>query len=172
MNILLIENWKKHISRNTTISQYDYYKQNNSSEEILNIVLLNSKIFGTKAEDILKKIFDIGPRTSTQNDGTKFNKKIEIKTSRYWGGKDNYKWQHIEEEHDYEYILFALLDFNKWKCWITKKEFLFTYLKQHNLLKKQGTEGWICNGRDVTQYFTEILCVEDFDKYLTESDIA
>ena len=173
MNSLFIQNWKQHIIKTTTITQYDYYKKNNSSDEILNLVLLNSKIFGTRAEEILKKIFDIGPRSSSQNDGTKFDKKIEIKTSRYWGGTINSKWQHIEEEHDYEYVLVALLDFDKWKCWITKKQFLFGELKEKGLLKKQGNEGWMFNSKDITaNYFTEIFNVEDFDKYLTESSVA
>ena len=166
MNNLLVQNWKQYINKTKTISQYDYYRVNNSQDEILELVSLNSKIFGTKAEDILRKIFDIGPRTSTQNDGTKFDKKIEIKTSRYWGGSNNSKWQHLEEEHDYEYVLFALLDFDKWKCWITKKDTLFGILKENGLLKKQGTEGWLCNSKDITAHITEIFSVQDFDDYL------
>lgn len=35
MNNLLVQNWKQYINKTKTISQYDYYKKNNSPEEIL-----------------------------------------------------------------------------------------------------------------------------------------
>ena len=95
-------------------TQIKYYKRMNSCEEVLQLVDLESKPFGSESEKIIQEIFKLSPRTSTQNDGTRNGKKIEIKSARYWAGKDDCVWQHLEPEHDYEYAMFALLDFHQW----------------------------------------------------------
>ena len=96
-------------------TQIKYYKKMNSCEEVLQLVDLESKPFGSESEKIIQEIFKLGPRTSSQNDGTRNGKKIEIKSARYWAGKDDCVWQHLEPDHDYEYALFALLDFQSRK---------------------------------------------------------
>jgi hypothetical protein len=81
IDILLASNWKntkafKEIQDKET--QIKYYKKNNSCDEVLQLVDLESKPFGSVSEKIICEIFELGPRTSTQNDGTKNGKKIEI----------------------------------------------------------------------------------------------
>jgi len=105
-------------------TQIKYYKSMNSCEEVLQLVDLESKPFGTESEKIIQEIFKLGPRTSPQNDGTLNGKKIEIKSARYWACKDDCVWQHLEPDYDYEYALFALLDFQCWKIWGIKKTLL------------------------------------------------
>lgn len=61
-------------------TQIKYYKKNDSCEEVLQLVDLESKPFGSESEKIIKEIFNLGPRTSSQNDATYKNKKIEIKS--------------------------------------------------------------------------------------------
>ena len=88
-DILSIDYWKSSkafTSMITKETQIKYYEKMNASGEILELVSLDSRAFGTNSEKIICEIFNIGPRTSTQNDGTLFGKKIEIKTARYWGG--------------------------------------------------------------------------------------
>ena len=115
-------------------TQIKYYKRMKSCEEVLQLVDLESKPFGTESEKIIQEIFNLGPRTSSQNDGTRLNKKIEIKSARYWAGKDNCVWQHLEPEHDYEFALFALLDFQGWKVWGIKKSFLMGEMRDKKIL--------------------------------------
>ena len=70
-------------------TQIKYYNRMNSCEEVLQLVDLESKPFGSESEKIIQEIFKLGPRTSSQNDGTRNGKKIEIKSARYWAGKDD-----------------------------------------------------------------------------------
>ena len=64
----------------------------NSPPNILSLVELNNKAFGERIEQIIREIFKLGPRTSSQNDGTRNGKKIEIKSARYWARGDDCKW--------------------------------------------------------------------------------
>lgn len=85
-SILSADYWKntnafKTIKNKET--QIKYYKKNDSCEEVLQLVDLESKPFGSESEKIIKEIFNLGPRTSSQN------KKIEIKSARYWVCNNN-----------------------------------------------------------------------------------
>ena len=132
-DILSVNYWKntktfKSLNDNKE-TQIKYYKRMNSCEEVIQLVDLESKPFGSISEKLIIDIFKLEPRTSTQNDATKKGKKIEIKAARYWTGKDDCQWQHLEPDHDYEYVLFALLDFQDWKIWGIKKSLLMGELR-------------------------------------------
>ena len=168
-NILGVTNWRNY-SRNIideyNLSQFDYYKQNTMDEDILTMVSLESKRFGSVSEKILCHIFNIGPRTSTQNDGTRNGKKLEIKAARRWAGKNDCKWQHLELEHDYEYVLFALLDFDGWKVWCINKTVLMGVCRDNNIVTEQGKQGWWCKKSEIQPYLTEIHNTSDLDNFL------
>ncbi len=170
LSILSIDSWKdsktfKSIKDKET--QFSYYKKKGCCEEILTLVNLESKPFGSESEKILQEIFKLGPRTSSQNDGTRNGKKIEIKSARYWAGKDDCKWQHLEPDHDYEFAMFALLDFDGWKVWIIKKEILMGELRDNNTVTFQGKQGWWVKKSDILKYLTPISSVEELDAYLS-----
>jgi hypothetical protein len=57
-------------------TQLKYYKHMNASDEVLQLVELESKPFGSVSESIISELFGLGPRTSSQNDGTFNGKKI------------------------------------------------------------------------------------------------
>ena len=170
LNILSIDNWEtdyKNIINDYTKSQYEYYKENGSSQKVLNYVSMESKRFGSVSEKLISAIFNLGPRTSTQNDGVKKYKKVEIKCARYWGCKDECKWQHLEPNHDYDCVLFCLLDFDgTWKVWGIKKNMLMGDLREKNLVTYQGKQGWWCNKSDVIEYCTVIKSLSDLDDFL------
>lgn len=149
-----------------TESQLQYYTRMQASEDVLRIVGVESKRFGSIAEKIICEIFKLGPRTSSQNDGVKNNKKIEIKCARYWGGKDNCKWQHLEPDHDYEYVLFGLLDFHSWKIWGIKKSVLMGEMREKKIVTYQGKQGWWCEKNKIIDYLTPINNNNDLDKVL------
>jgi hypothetical protein len=141
--MLLSSSWKNSKSfknMKTKISQLEYYEQNNSTVDVLKLVKLESKSFGTISEKIIREIFNFGKRTSYQNDCTYNDIKIEIKCARYWGGKDECIWQHLELSYDYDYILFCLLDFNRWKIWCISKIDLIN-LQKLNIITHQGKQG-------------------------------
>lgn len=147
-------------------TQIKYYKRMNSCEEVLQLVDLESKPFGSESEKIIQEIFNLGPRTSSQNDGTRNGKKVEIKSARYWAGKDECVWQHLEPDHDYEYALFALLDFQGWKIWIIKKELLMGELRDKKIVTFQGKQGWWVRKSAILPYLTQINSVSELDAFI------
>lgn len=169
-NILSLNNWKhnyKKIKNNYKESQFDFYKRNNAPDEVLELVSLESKRFGSISEKLTSEIFNLEPRTSSQNDGVRKGKKIEIKCARYWGCKDECIWQHLELEHDYNCILFGLLDFDgSWKFWGISKTLLFGELKEKNILSHQGKQGYWCNKSKVIEFCHVIKSIKSLDKFL------
>lgn len=168
-DILACDSWKetktfKNIQDKVT--QIKHYTQNKASPEVLQLVDLESKPFGTVAENMLSEIFGMGPRTSSQNDGTFNEKKIEIKCARYWGGKDECVWQHLEPEHDYEYAMFALLDFHGWKVWGIKKSLLMGEMRDKKIVNFQGKQGWWTKKSAILPYLTPIKTKADLQALL------
>lgn len=168
-DILSVNYWKNtktFTSIKDKETQIKYYKRMNSCEEVLQLVDLESKPFGTESEKIIQEIFKLDPRTSTQNDGTRKGKKIEIKSARYWAGKDNCVWQHLEPDHDYEYVLFVLLDFQGWKVWGMKKSFLMGEMREKKIVTFQGKQGWWVRKSAIISYLTPIKNIADLDVFI------
>jgi hypothetical protein len=169
MNILSSSVWKN-LKSFTAIqnkeTQVKYYKRMSSSPEVLQIVELDNKPFGSVAEKIISEIFQLGPRTSTQNDATLNGKKIEIKAARYWAGKDDCVWQHLEPDHDYEYALFAIMDFHGWKVWCIKKELLMGELRDKKIVTFQGKQGWWTRKTAILPYLKQIETVEELRNFV------
>lgn len=147
-------------------TQIKYYKRMNSCEEVLQLVDLDSKPFGSQSEKIIQEIFKLELRTSSQNDGTKYGKKIEIKSARYWAGKDDCVWQHLEPDHDYEFAIFALLDFQGWKIWGIKKSILMGEMREKKIVTFQGKQGWWVRKSAIISYLTPINNLNDFDVFI------
>lgn len=154
----------KSLSKKET--QTEHYMKNKSCKEVLELVSLNSKKFGSVSENIIQEILGIGARTSSQNDGTKNGKKIEIKCGRYWGGKNECKWQHLEPDHDYDYVIFALLDFQDWKIWGMKKEILMGEMRDKKIVTEQGMQGLWVRKSAIVSYLTPIRSCADFDRFI------
>jgi len=169
MNVLSVEHWRNtnaFKSSKEKETQLGYYKRMNSCEEVLQLVALDSKPFGTICEKIISEIFNLGPRTSSQNDGTRLGKKIEIKTARYWNGKDDCVWQHLEPEHDYEFVLCVLLDFQGWKVWCIRKSLLMGELRDKKVVTYQGKQGWWVKKSAILSYLTPIHTMTELDAFI------
>jgi len=141
------------------MTQLDYYTKMQASPEVLQLVALDSKPFGSVSEKIISEILGLGPRTNSQNDATYNGKTIEIKAARYWAGKDDCKWQHLEPDHDYEYAILALLDFHGWKMWCIKKTQLMDL--RETIVTYQGKQGWWTNKSSILPHLHEIRSVDD-----------
>ena len=148
------------------MTQYKYYQKNNSCKDVLQLVQLDSKPFGSISEKIIREIFDIGERSSSQNDGVFNGRKVEIKCARYWAGKDDCMWQHLEPEHDYEYVIFGLLDFHGWKVWSIKKDLLMGEMREKKIVTYQGKQGWWTRKSSILPYLTPIDSKEDLMNYV------
>lgn len=170
-NILSSKSWKQTKSFKTMVekmTQLKYYEKNQSTNEVLQLVKLDSKPFGSISEKIITEIFNLGPRTSTQNDATYKNKKIEIKCARYWAGRNECIWQHLEPEHDYNYVLFCLLDFNKWRIWCIDKDTLMNELREKRIITYQGRQGWWTKKSAILPYLKEVHKVEDLEEIMNK----
>ncbi len=168
-DILSCFSWKNTTAFKTIVdkeTQLKYYKRMGASPEVLQLVELESKPFGSVAEKMMCEIFKLGPRTSTQNDATLDGVKIEIKCARYWAGKDDCVWQHLEEEHDYEFALFALLDFHGWKVWGINKSTLMGELRDKKIVTFQGKQGWWTRKSAVLPYMKQITNIDTLRKIL------
>ena len=136
----------------------------NASPEVLQLVELESKPFGSVCEKIISELFGLGPRTSSQNDATLNGKKIEIKSARYWAGKDDCMWQHLEPDHDYDYALFVLLNFQGWKVWCIKKTTLMDL--RGKIVTFQGKQGWWTKKSDILPYLTPIHTLANLQEFI------
>lgn len=151
-------------------TQLEYYERMGAHPSILKFVGLESKSFGTKAEALLKSLLELGPRTSTQNDATLNGTKIEIKAARYWTSSTDCKWQHLELGHDYDVVLFALLDFQQWRLWAVRKSVLVGPMREEKVLTNQGEQGWWLHKSAAEPYLRPISCREDLVAFCAEPE--
>lgn len=140
-------------------TQYEYYLQNDSSLEILEIVKMNSKVFGTICEKIVTEILLMSPRLSSQNDATytfdNITYKFEIKCARFLKNTQDCIFQHIEPEYDFDYLLLCVVNFTRFDIFYLKKEKVLDLIAK-NVIKKQGKQGYICRKKDIISHLVEI----------------
>lgn len=154
-------------------TQVDYYIENNSHPDILKIVALGNKSFGERLQRIVVEYLKIDNPDKTGHDGklNEFNVKFEIKSSRFWVSNGDWKWQHIMEEHNYDYLLFVGVNFNSIDVFILPKSDI-TMLKEKKIITQQGgAEGqglWV-NFSMIKEYLTPISNHDELIKYLNNS---
>ena len=147
-------------------TQLQYYERCGSSAEIMKIVGLTPKPFGTACERMVTEMLQLEPRSSCQNDATFNGKNIEIKSARYWGGKNDCVWQHLEPDHDYEYVLFILVDFQDLNVWGIKKSHLMGELRDKKIVTHQGTQGWWTKKSCIISHLQPIRSVEELESFI------
>lgn len=106
-------------------TQVQYYKDHGCPEEIIEFFVrdVQGKTFGEKLmEPITREIFKMDPRDDSTHDHKKMGKKIEQKSARYHANGQDWKWQHIEMEHDWNFIIIAGLDFQEILHFIATRE--------------------------------------------------
>ena len=168
--LLSVDKWKhtKAFTQNTRReTQTQYYVRMNASPEVIELVSLDSKPFGSVSESIMTELFKMAPRTSTQHDGVFEGHKCEIKCARYWAGKDECRWQHMEPEHDYEFAMLALLDFHEWKVWCITKAQLMGDLREKKVVTFQGKQGWWTLKSAILPHLTPIYRLECLRKFIS-----
>ena len=153
-------------------SQYEYYKLNGSPEDILRYVKLQGKTFGEKyAEGICQEYFNMSKKTDSSHDHIKLNKTIEQKSARYGKCGEEWKWQHIEMNHNWDYLLVCGLEFNGFRFYIASRK-IIEYLIIQGVITGQGKK----NNRGIAvpqegYWFTKSNFVKQnlqFENYFTE----
>jgi hypothetical protein len=159
-------NYFKSISEKS--NQLDFYLKNNSSENILKIVGLNNKSFGERMQRIISEVLGMTKATNTGHDANKNGKLIEIKSSRFWVDTKDWCFQHIMEDHKYDYLLCVGINFDNIEMYIIDKED-FLDLKYDGIVRVQGGgegQGMWFQFRDLKEYLHKIESVEDFDNWI------
>lgn len=150
------------------INQMDFYRNNNSSENILKMVALNNKSFGERMQRIVSETLGMSKATSTGHDAIKNGKLIEIKSSRYWVDTKDWCFQHIMADHKYDYLLCVGIAFDNIELYIIDKEEFF-HLKDDGIVRVQGGgegQGMWFQFRDMKDYLHKIESIEDFDNWI------
>jgi hypothetical protein len=150
-------------------TQLELYVKRGASPEILSLVSMANKVFGTEMEGIFQELFQLSPRLSSQHDGIRLGKKIEIKSARWHATGDDCNWQHLEPDYDFEFVMFTLVDFTGLKVWMITKELLMGELRKQNVVLKQGQQGWTTNKNKIEKYLTPIETISDLDKFILAS---
>lgn len=141
-------NSKQIISTNTyqnlTIKPKNISKYYANSDTIIRMLVdLPPMSFGTVMEGMVKEFFNLSSRTCSQNDACLDDIKIEIKSSRFWDTRGDFKWQHIEPDHDWDILLcVALMYDGLWIGGLTKSQ-VMKYIRR-KIIKPQGQQGfWV-----------------------------
>lgn len=166
-------------------SQLDYYLENNVSKEILPYVTLQGKTFGEKyMEQIAKEYFNLEDRTSSTHDHIKLTKRIEQKSARYHANGGDWKWQHIEMTHEWDYLLLCGLDFREIKFYISSRKIVEKLIDEYIIVgqgkKKDGIaqpqqaywfsrSDFVKKNKNFLDYFVEIKNERELVKYIIQN---
>jgi site-specific DNA-methyltransferase (adenine-specific) len=164
---LLSDSWKMTKSYTEYVykkTQYDYYLENQSSVEVLQLVNLNSKVFGTVCEKVIIEILGLSERTSSQNDASYTFKekmfKFEIKVGRFLKMTDDCMWQHIEPDYDYDYLLCCVLTFTGFEVFYMSKKKLKELILTGDI-RTQGKQGFIFTKNKCLKHLVKINNILD-----------
>jgi hypothetical protein len=135
------------------------------------MVALGNKSFGERLQRIIMECLNLDKPINTGHDirQNSTGKKFEVKSSRFWVSNGDWKWQHIMENHDYDYLLLCGVNFNTVDVFIISKSD-FLNLKEKGLVTQQGGaegQGLWCNYSNIKEYLTPIKCIEDLDNFVS-----
>jgi hypothetical protein len=156
----------KKLMSNSKPTQLEFYTKNGASENITRLIPLSNKAFGEGMQRIISEMFGFDPPTDTGHDAVYKGHNIEIKSARYWSGSLDCKWQHIMEDHNYKYVLLALVDFQDLKFWILSKEAI---LANPKIFTQQGNaegQGRWCSMKNVVPVCRPVASREDLDRVI------
>jgi len=151
-------------------TQVDYYMENDAHPDIIKMVALGNKSFGERLQRIVMEYLNLDKPSNTGHDIQQIStgKKFEVKSSRFWVNNGDWKWQHIMEDHNYDYLLLCGINFNSVDVFIISKSD-FLSLKKIGLVTQQGGaegQGLWCNFSNIKDYLTPIKSVEDLDNFV------
>ena len=159
----------------TKAGQIDRYENAKANPGIVRIIkMVNGK--GTFMERFARhrfpKLKKRGSGKDSGHDHVCEGRKIEHKTAAAWDKNFKvYKWQHIEQEHDWEFLLLTAIYPQDIKWYIIDKDSVNDLIKKE-VIKLQGKKGkskegyWVCYS-DIKEHLTEIKNENDLLKYIT-----
>ena len=129
-----------------------FYQRNDAPSEIVDLVALSNKRFGTDMETLVcnitgcKKIPDTVGETGWDCKHEATGGRAEIKASRYWqpprGSRQppTWKWQHLLADHEWSHVILAGVGFQEIKLFLLTKD-TFMFLMEKGIITQQGGAG-------------------------------
>ena len=156
------------------MTQVDFYRSRGACDNILKLVRQSNKSFGEKTQCIVKDLLDLDSSCDAGHDAQKLSMrlKFEIKSSRYGVSSKDFMWQHIMEEHDYDYLIFVGIDFDCLKMYLISK-YNFMRLKTKGIVTQQGRaegQGLWAKRKKILPYLIELQNKEHFYKLVKQND--
>ena len=155
-------------------SQEEYYIKYKSPEYILQYARISSgKTFGEQyMESIAKEYFKMDKRVSSTHDHIKNGKTIEQKSARYHANGSDWKWQHIELSHAWDFLLLTGLDIDCVRFYVAPRETVYQLIELRVITgqgkKDNPQQGYWFSRSDFkknnlvfTDYFTELFGEQD-----------
>ena len=84
-----------------------------------------------------KEYFNLETRSDSGHDHVKNGNTLEQKSARWHGNGNDWKWQHIEMTHHWDYLLLCGLDFNNIKYYIASRKIVEDLIK-NGIITGQG----------------------------------
>lgn len=141
-------------------TQFDYYHERGASDEILKLVTMNNKTYGSGfMESYIRSHFRMENPINSEHDGVYMDKKFEIKAPRF-GNNGSYFIQHIKPNHDFQYILIALLQPYGIETSIIRKYDIYKHLKL------QKGEGYFLYKNEIESIKINVRDEEDLKNFL------
>jgi hypothetical protein len=170
INIDSITKTKAFESIKSAKTQTDFYLENGAHPDVIRMVKLGNKSFGEKLQRIILEQLNLDKPTSTGHDVQQKSsgKKFEVKSSRFWTTNADWKWQHIMEDHDYNYLLLVGINFQGIDVFIITKE-KFLSLKPLGLVTQQGGaegQGLWCDYSKIKQFLTPISSESELNEFI------
>ena len=133
-----------------------FYRQNGSPEDIIKLVGLSNKRFGSVCEELVtnlvdgKQIPDSKGRSGWDMEFTTNPTtppfRFEIKASRYWrsGKKSFFKWQHVLPDHEWSHLLLCAIDFDRMRLFALSKHQFMQLVTEGKITQQGGASGQGC----------------------------
>lgn len=158
--INLISQSKEYANVMKKRTQMDYYRERGAPDEILKLVSMNNKTYGTGfMEAYIRSHFGMINPVNSEHDGIYMGKKFEIKAPRF-GSNGDYFIQHIKPNHDFDYFLIALLQPSGIETSIVRKSDMYEYLKL------QKGEGYFLRKKDIETISHGVNNEEDLKAFI------
>ena len=148
----IAEFWKSESSNKNSLTQLQRYEKNNAPEEIQKFISLGGGAkMGTTLERYARFRFKNLKKREKGEGNTGHDQLIKLdtdktilieqKSSGHWKGKaDEYKWQHIEKNHNWNMLLLCGIDYTDVKFWGMDRK-TFDRLVLENKITIQGDTG-------------------------------
>jgi len=161
-------------------SQIERYEKHNSPIGIQRFIRIGGgPKMGVTLEKFAREEFpslqkrDAGKNTGHDHNIPLATKKIYIeqKSSGHWGESD-YKWQHVEDKHNWDILLLCGIDYDEIKFWVMNRP-VFNKLVEEKKITNQGistgesSEGRWFNYSDVADSLVQIKTNEELLQYVS-----